>query len=49
VPGVEISREELIMLLEGIDMRTERFQRNFAREVRICSRGDDDRSARAAR
>lgn len=49
VPGVEISREELIMLLEGIDTRTERFHRNFAREVRISARGNDDRPARAAR
>lgn len=45
---VEISREELIMLLEGVDMNTERFHRNFAREVSISSRDDDDRSARAA-
>jgi transposase len=45
----ELSREELIMLLEGIDIDSERFHRNFARDVRISARGDDDRSARASR
>lgn len=40
-PRVEIGREELVMLLEGIDTRTSRFRRHFAREVRISPRGDE--------
>ena len=46
---VELSRDELIMLLEGVDMTSERFHRNFVYDVHISSRGDEDRSARAAR
>jgi transposase len=46
---LELSREELVMLLEGVDMSSERFHRNFVHDVRISSRGDDDRPARAAR
>ena len=44
---VEIDREQLVHLLQGIDTRTLRFRRNFPREVRMSSR-DDDRSARPA-
>jgi transposase len=46
---VEISREQFVMLLEGIDTRSSRFRRYFAREVRIPPRADDDRSACSAR
>jgi transposase len=35
---IEISREQLVMLLSGIDTRTSRFRRHFAHEVRIHSR-----------
>ena len=45
---VEIDREKLVMLLEGIDTRTSKFRHNFAREVRISPRGHDDRSEGAA-
>jgi transposase len=42
MPWREISREELVMLLEGIDTKTARFRRNFPREIRIQSRGRHD-------
>ena len=45
---VEIDREQMVMLLSGIDTRTSRFRRHFAREVRISPRDDDARPARAA-
>ena len=45
---VEIDRAHMSMLLEGIDTRSSRFRRNFAREVRIHDRDDRER-ARAAR
>lgn len=37
-PRVEIDREQLVMLLEGIDTRTRRFGRYFPRDVRISRR-----------
>jgi transposase len=43
-PGIEISREQLVMLLSGIDTNTSRFRRYFSREVRIASRASDGRS-----
>lgn len=48
-PRIEIDRERLVMLLEGIDTRTSRFRSHFAREVRISPRDDDHRSAHVAR
>lgn len=48
-PRIEIDREQLVMLLEGIDTRTSRFRSHFAREVRISPRDDDDRCAHVAR
>lgn len=45
---VEIDRAKLAMLLEGIDTKKSRFRRHFVRDVRIQSRDDDARSARAA-
>ena len=44
----EIERDRLVMLLEGIDTKTSRFRRHFAREVRISARDDDDRPAHTA-
>ena len=41
--GPEITRGELVMLLQGIDTRTSRFRLHFARDVRISARGDDGR------
>lgn len=47
--NIEIDRARMSMLLEGIDTRSSRFRRHFARDVRIQSRGGDDRdSPRAA-
>jgi transposase len=48
VPRIEIDRARMLMLLEGIDTRSSRFRRNFTREVRIASRGDDREPARVA-
>lgn len=47
-PVIEFDRERAVMLLSGIDTVTSRFRRYFAREVRITSRDDDARPARAA-
>ena len=46
---VEIGRERLVMLLQGIDTKTSRFRRNFAREIRMSARDDADRSSHAAK
>jgi len=48
-PGVTLSREQLVMLLEGIDLKTCRSHRNFSRELHMTAREDGDRSAHAAR
>ena len=45
---VELDRSQLAMLLEGIDTRTWRFGRNFEREVRISSRGDEGEQSRTS-
>ena len=46
---IEIEREELVMMLAGIDTKTARFRRQFVRDVRMRSRVDTDaRSARVA-
>jgi transposase len=37
---IEIDRARMSMLLEGIDTRTSRFRRHFARDVRIGDRDD---------
>ncbi len=42
----EVTREWLVMMLHGVDTKTGRFRRNFAREMRMSSRGDEDRSER---
>lgn len=49
VSRVEIAREQLVMLLEGIGLKSLRFRRNFAREVRMATRDDVDQSAHVAR
>jgi len=47
--NIEIDRAKMSLLLEGIDTKSSRFRRHFARDVRIQSRGGDDRdSARVA-
>ncbi len=43
---MEISREQLVMLLSGIDIRTKKFLPHFVRDVRIDRR--DDERARSA-
>jgi transposase len=43
-PWLEISREDLVMLLAGIDTKSAQFHRNFVRRVHIESRADDERS-----
>lgn len=45
---IELAREELVMLLAGIDTKTSRFRRNFARDIRIQSRAID-KQLRASR
>ncbi len=45
---VELTREELIVLLERLETSPDTFLRNFERDVRRTARGDDDRSARAS-
>lgn len=45
---IEIDRARLGMLLDGIDTRNSKFYRYSVRDVRIASRGDDER-ARAGR
>lgn len=47
-PSLELSREQLVMLLEGFDLETSRLRRNFSRDVHRTARGDDDRSARSS-
>lgn len=47
-PRLELRREQLVMLLSGVDTKSARFRRDFAHEVRISPRDDGDRSARAA-
>jgi hypothetical protein len=42
-PWLELAREELVMLLAGIDTKTARFRHRFAREIRIQSRANDER------
>jgi len=38
----EISRAELSMILEGIDLKRGKIRRHFAEGIRIEGRGDDD-------
>jgi len=45
---VEIDRARMSMLLEGIDTKSSRFRRHFARDVRIGDRDDRRGSARTA-
>ncbi|MCC7014843.1 MAG: IS66 family insertion sequence element accessory protein TnpB [Planctomycetes bacterium] len=46
---VVLSREQLVMLLSGVDTKSGRFRRDFAREVNITSRESGDRAERATR
>jgi len=47
---VELTREELVMLLAGIDTKNSKFRPGFAREIRLVSRSErDDRAERATR
>jgi len=41
---LEITREEFVMLMAGINPRTLRYNRDYVREVSIESRADDERS-----
>jgi len=41
-PVIEIGREELVMILAGIDTRTSRFRRQFVRDVRMTPRAAAD-------
>lgn len=45
---LEIDRARMSMLLEGIDTRSSRFRKHFAREVRIGDRDDGREPARVA-
>lgn len=45
---LEIDRARMSMLLEGIDTRSSRFRKHFAREVRIGDRDDHRGPARVA-
>jgi transposase len=45
---IEIDRARISMLLEGIDTKSSRFRRYFAREVRIGDRDDQRGSASTA-
>ena len=42
---LEIGRDRLVMLLQGIDTKTWRFRLNFAREIRMMPRDDAERSS----
>ena len=44
---MELTRDELIVLLERVDTKTDRFVRNFEGDVRSTARGDGDRPAHA--
>ncbi len=46
---VEIDRAHLSMLLEGIDTKSSKFRKHFARDIRIGAREADDVSGRVAR
>ena len=46
---VEIDRAQMAMLLEGIDTKSSRFRKHFARDVRIRDRDDRNGLARVAR
>lgn len=46
---VEIDRAKMAMLLEGIDTKSTKFRRHFARDVRIEGRNDERGAARASR
>jgi hypothetical protein len=46
---VEIDRAHLAMLLEGIDTKSSKFRRHFARDVRIEARDGKDARQCAAR
>lgn len=46
--AVEIERENLVRVLAGIDTKTARFRAGFKRDVRMPSRHDEARSARAS-
>jgi len=45
---LEIDRARMSMLLEGIDTRSSRFRKHFARDVRIGDRDDRHEPARVA-
>lgn len=45
---IEIDRARMSMLLEGIDTKSSRFRRHFARDVRIGDRDDHHGSASPA-
>jgi transposase len=45
---LEIDRARMSMLLEGIDTRSSRFRKHFARDVRIGDRDDRHAPARVA-
>jgi transposase len=46
---VEIDRAHLSMLLEGIDTKSSKFRKHFARDVRIHARDGNEDAQRAAR
>ena len=46
---VEIDRAHLAMLLEGIDTKSSKFRKHFAREIRIGERDGHEARQRAAR
>lgn len=48
-PQIEISREQLVMLLSGISTKTGRFRPHFARDVRIEKRDGEHERRRVAR
>ena len=45
---VAIDRARLVMLLEGVDMKSVRLRRRFATSVRICSSGSETHRSRQA-
>lgn len=47
-PMIELSRDELVMVLSGIDTKTGGLHRHFVRDMRIDQRDDDDACTRRA-
>ena len=47
-PCIAIDRARLVMLLEGVDMKSVRLRRRFATSVRICSSGSETHRSRQA-